>query len=67
MLKHIEHQKYMLKLMGEKIIQFYAENFCLSKPGLLYGEKKRKILVLIIYVENHILNLNDHLCIYSLG
>ena len=26
----------MLKLMGKKYLQFYKENFCLSKPVGLY-------------------------------
>ena len=28
----VSHPKHMLKLMGKKTLQFYAENFCLSKP-----------------------------------
>ena len=28
-------QNIMLNLMGKKILQFYAENFCLSKPGAM--------------------------------
>ena len=27
-----EHPKHMLKIMGRKYLQFYAEIFCLSKP-----------------------------------
>ena len=28
--------KYLLKLMGKKIFTIYAENFCLSKPVIVY-------------------------------
>ena len=29
-----EHPKHMLKFIGKKILQFYAEQFCLSGTGL---------------------------------
>ena len=31
-----EHPNHMLKLMGKRYLQFYAQKFCLSKPVHYY-------------------------------
>ena len=48
-----KHPKHMLKLMGKNYLKFYAQKFCLSKPGLSFaiGSENHKCFIHIMIFQ----------------